>query len=524
MAGGWSGVLGRRQGFTTAAAIVLAATLLSKLLALLRDVLVANHYGASDSTDAFFAGMILPLAVATPLGQSMGMAAISVSAETLEKGGADAARRFSHQAFQAALLLALFLGGALALLAEPLLQIVAPGLDPARRGASVTALRWLSIWGAGELLYLVLASLFQSSRSFLAPGICMVLANAGMIAGLMIFTGARHAAALPLSWAAGEGLMIVAFVLAYVAVFRYRPQRLLGSPEMRSVAALMVPLLASAVLLTLYHQFDRVLAAPLEAGSVAALGYAFIVICIPAQFVILPTATAALPFMAEQAQAGRRDELNRSLRGTLDLCIAILVPMTLFTALRAEQLVTLAFRRGAFDAEDTLMTSAALAGLAPAILPLAGLLALSRILYALRAAGVAVACLAGGLALKLILSFLLAGPLGVGGLGLATSGGMLAAWALMVLALRKRLGTPAHGASRAVAIATVACSAAAFGAIEGLGRCGVSLPFVAEGLLFMALYAALYLAAVPGQARALRDRLRSPQLRPEPTRTPESPP
>jgi putative peptidoglycan lipid II flippase len=98
------------------------------------------------------------------------------------------------------------------------------------------------------------------------------------------------------------------------------------------------------------------MASNLGQGSIAALGYADKLVSVPSQIFNSSIATAAFPFFADHAAAGKIDELNKSLTATIRMAAFILIPTTAILMVLSRPLIKLLFERGAFTPEATLLT------------------------------------------------------------------------------------------------------------------------------------------------------------------------
>ncbi|MHC4606621.1 MAG: murein biosynthesis integral membrane protein MurJ [Planctomycetota bacterium] len=502
--GGW---LQLRQGIASATIIIILANVLSKVVALGRDILIAKYYGASDVTDAFYVALVLPALLASALGESFGNAVVPVSAEVRAKEGEDGARKFFAIFFQFSVLVALVCSAALALLAGPLVRVIAPGLADATADLAATGLVVMAFWSAGQILVLAITGIFHSRKNFLPPAVCQLLHSAGTIALIPVLFHMNVRQTLPFSWLGGNTLMTAVLLVLFIIAVRYRPVASIRSPHLRPAILLMIPIMIASMLHMMHVAIDRFFAASLPEGSIASLTYAFQLMNVPLYFAILPASQAVLPYLSDAAQAGDRARLEKILGKVTHICFVALVPVFAFTATHALPLIRLVYQRGAFDEVDALMTALALTGYAFAILPLAATVLLGRVYYALRDARTVVFCLSAFVAVKIGASLLLVGPLNVAGLALATALGTLTSVVLLVALLHRKLGGFRRRPLWGPIVGSVACSAAALGALHGLELAGAPLPTLAAGCLFVVLYPAFYLATVPGEMRRLRETL-----------------
>ncbi|MDY6951926.1 MAG: lipid II flippase MurJ, partial [Thermodesulfobacteriota bacterium] len=184
----------------------------------------------------------------------------------------------------------------------------------------------------------------------------------------------------------------------------------------------------------------RFLASLLPEGSVSYLYYADRLVQFPLGVFAMAMATAVLPSLSRQAAAQDMDGLRASYAYALKLVFFISIPaMTGLIVLR-DPIVKLLFERGAFDQVTTQRTAEALVYYALGLWAVSGTRIVIAAFYALQDTKTPVKIAVVSLLANMVLSVVLMGPLGHGGLALATSLASAVNLMLLTRALRKRLG------------------------------------------------------------------------------------
>jgi putative peptidoglycan lipid II flippase len=192
-----------------AALIVAAGFLGSRLLGLLRSVIIANTFGTSPELDAYWVAFRLPDLVFQLLaGATLASAFIPTFAGVRERDGEAAAWRLASSVLNLLLLATLFFACVAFLLAPQLVPLLAPGLgEGTGREAELTSL-------AVDLTRVMLISpvLFSMSgmfmgilnarRHFLTPALAPMFYNLSIIVAALISTDVNTlAAAVVVGWA-----------------------------------------------------------------------------------------------------------------------------------------------------------------------------------------------------------------------------------------------------------------------------------------------------------------------------------
>ncbi len=531
------------RGVARSAGVIGAATLASRVLGLVRDVVLANVF-AARITDAFFVAFTIPNLFRRLVGEgTLTGAFVPIFTGWLEGSAeqtAEERRSEARRAFNATWTLAALVGAGISIagivFADPLVRVFAPGFldDPAKFELCVKLLRICFPYILLLSVFAVAMGALNALGHFFVPAIAPVLLNLCIIAAALLGSGAAE----PIVWVAvavvlaGAVQVLVQFPPLRARSLQPRPVFEPGHPLVRRLLTVMAP----AVLGASVYQFNllvvRFLSSFLGDGAVSYLFYADRLLEFPLGVFVFAIGTASLPSLSRLVKRGEREALGLAFSDTMGFAIALAVPSTLGLIWLREPLVA-----GLFAWTDV-FDSAAVDGCARALLFYSfGLVPItaSRICVQLcfshentrapaRAAGVslvvnAVAALAliGPLPADVLPGALVAlqhgmvvAEMGYAGLALATSIAAAANALFLVAFCRTHYGVfrPAADAGRWLRVALA--GAAMTGALSGLASVlppmrGASLVGLASLALQVAAGAAVYFASL-----AL---LRSPEIR-----------
>ncbi|OPZ40347.1 MAG: putative peptidoglycan biosynthesis protein MurJ [Synergistetes bacterium ADurb.BinA166] len=423
---------------------MMAGTLASRVLGLIREVVTAAWFGASGALDAFNVSFTLANLARQLLAEgALSASFVPVFSRTLASKGRESAARLARQAFAVLLsvtLLSVLIGVALSPL---LVKIMAPGFDPVKAALASSMTRWMFPF----LFFISLAALamgvLNSMGSFLVPALAPALSNLVYIA-LVVFTprlygvwglviavlaGGACQFALQWAWSARMG----------VTLLPARPD--LADPDLRSMLALFLPYAAGLSLNQVNPVISRMLASFLEEGAISVLNYANRVIQLPLGIFVIAVSQAVLPQLS-RCPLDDSSEFREIMRDALRFTLFVVFPATLGLVMVSDELVHLLFVRGAFGewawrgtALSLAMYSLGLPGMALSTVAMRGLYARSMPREAMVVTLVSVAG-------TVVFSLALMRPLSYGGLALATSLAFtLSGWA-GVRILSSRIGLP----------------------------------------------------------------------------------
>ena len=429
------------------------AFVLSNLVGLVRQILVARAFGTTHAMDAFNAAVTIPDVLFNLMaGGALASAFVPTFAGFLAKDQREAAWKLASSVSNLAAL-ALAISSALAAVFAPLLvqhvlfaldASVAPGVPAMTTELLRIILIAPTIFGVSGLVMGIL----NAHQKFWLPALAPVVYWVGWILGLIFFVPSMGIYGLAWGYVLGAVLHLAVQLpdLVRLAGRRYFPTFGLDSPAVATVARLMAPRLLGVAAVQLNFVINTMVATSLGEGSLSAIKVAFMVMTMPLFAIAQSVATAALPTFSAQVARGELGEMRASLAATLRGVLLLSIPAMLGLILLREPVTAMLFQRGAFDATSTRLTAWALLWYTAGLIGHALVEILSRAFYALHDTKTPV--LVGTLAMGLnaVFSFTFpglfvsAGWLALGGLALAMSLATALEAVALLLLMRHRLG------------------------------------------------------------------------------------
>lgn len=451
-----------------------AATLLSRVLGLVRDQVMATLFGAGFATDAFNVAFRIPNLLRDLFAEgAMSSSFVPTFTETHAKKGEAEAWALGRQLMMT--LLAVLLGlCAIGWIAAPaLVHLFAAGFEriPGKLELTVQLTRVMLPFLPAVALAAAAMGMLNARGVFGVPALAPAMLNVGMIVfGVGLIPACRSLGQPPiLAMAIGVTLggllqFLCQLPSLYRAGFRWRFEWPSGHPGVRRVAALMVPATIGLAATQVNLVVSTVIASMLEQGSVSYLYYAFRLMQLPIGVFGVALATVSMPALSRAAVDQDMRALKTTLSATLRLVFLLTVPAALFLAVLARPIIALLFEHGRFEWFHTRQTADALIMYCVGLPAFAAVGVLTRTFYALGDTRSPVRASFVSVGLNLALNLLFIGPLafiGLGhrGLALATSLTSIANLAQLTWALRRRVG-PIEGRRIAGTVARVFAAAA----------------------------------------------------------------
>lgn len=437
---------GHVRQIASAAGVVSAATLFSRLLGFVRDMAIAWLFGAGMLADAFFVAFRIPSTLRELLGEgALSAAFIPTFTRTATREGRDAAWDLASAVMGT--LVVVLAGVTLlgVLLAPVIVRLLAPGFAevPGKLHLTVQLLQvmfpYIFLVGLAALFMAILNSLGH----FLAPALSPTMLNIAMIAAALLVAPHASNPVLPLAIAVlvgGAGQLLIQVPSALARGWRPRLRVAPRDPRVWHVARLMAPGVAGLAITQINVFVGTLLASFLAQGSVAALTYAFRLVQFPIGVIGVAIATGALPVMAASMAKDAVGEMKGALQGSLRLAFFLTLPAIVGLIVFRVPILHVLFERGAFTRPVTVLTAEILVGYSLGLTFYIGNRILAPAFYAMHDTRTPVTTGMLAVAVNIAASLLLMGRLGATGLALATAVASASNFLLLFTRLRGRIG------------------------------------------------------------------------------------
>lgn len=426
-----------------AASVVALGFLASRVLGLVRTVVIAHQYGTSPSLDAYFVAFRLPDLIFQLLaGATLGSAFIPTFARVMAERGEREAWRLAAGVLNLVLGATLIFALIALLLAPLIVPITAPGLgDDAGQHAQLTSLAvdLTRIMMISPVLFAVsgmFMGILNSRHHFFAPAFAPVFYNIAIIVGALVSDNVK---VLALAVVVGALLHLLVQLPALRLVgMRWQPVWDWKDKAVREVGRLMGPRVIGLAAFQLNFLIATFFASTVRDGAISAVNYAWLVVMTPLGIFGMAISTAAFPRMAEQAT--RDDgELQDTLSRALRLILYLTIPASVGLMVLAKPITAFLLRSGAFNSASTDLVVGAVVFYSLALFAHASIEILSRGYYAMSDTRTPVAFAVISMIVNLVLSLILVWPFGIKGLAFALSAATIVEFVLLFRTLLRRM-------------------------------------------------------------------------------------
>ncbi|MDX2028516.1 MAG: murein biosynthesis integral membrane protein MurJ [Alphaproteobacteria bacterium] len=419
-------------------------TILSRIGGFVRDTLTAIYLGAGPVADAFFVAQRLPNLFRSLFAEGAFSAAfVPLYTTEQERHGGKAAQRFAGHAL-ALLLSVLVPFSILVMLFMPfVMKLLAPGFEdePVKYQLAVD-------FSLITFPYLALISITAlqggvlNARGIFGPAAAAPIAfNIILIIGIFVAKFYHFHMGYTLAWS-----MLIAGVVQMlwlvISCWRAKASIPLTRPKLTEASRRLFrrigpgALGAGAAQVNLF--ISTILASTLPTGAVSWLFYADRLNQLPLGIVGIAVATTLLPLLSRQVEAGREDNTRHYMSRAIEFCLLLGLPSTIGLTLAAQPIIQTLFEHGRFTHADTVVTSQALVAYALGIPAFLLVKVFSAGFFARHDTATPVKIAFIAMAVNVVASLILLGPLQHIGIALANS---IAVWVnaiLLFTQLRRR--------------------------------------------------------------------------------------
>jgi putative peptidoglycan lipid II flippase len=334
-----------------AAALLMVTALLGQVLGFLRVKLVNANFDAlgPQSTDAFFAAFKIPdFFFYTVAAGALGVAFIPVLADRLENNDRKGAWELASSLLNLLALVMLVVGVAIFIFAEPLIHVVAPGLEAEQLHNAVTIMRLISFNPFLFTITGILTATQQTVGRFFFYAIGPLLYNSSIIVSIYLFK--TNIGLIGLGFGAFVGALLQFCIVLFGMKgmkFSWRARINFKLPGFKTVLRQLPPRSIDQGIDSINSIVETNFARRLGTGFLSYYENAFTLHTAPIILIGTAISTAAFPRMSERLSQGRTDLFRKEFLQVLRAMIWISVPIVVICFFARGYLARIIFAKDA---------------------------------------------------------------------------------------------------------------------------------------------------------------------------------
>ncbi len=345
------------------AGIILAtSSIISRFLGVIRDLLLAQKFGAGSELDIYFAAFKIPDFVYNVLilGGVL-VAFLPLFSEYFTKDEKEA-WKFSSNCLNIFLFLLVSLSLILFFFTPFLMKLIAPGFNADQMQKTVTLTRIMFLSPIFFGLSSIFSGILQYFNRFLVYSLCPILYNLGIIFGIIFLTPKFGILGV------GFGVILGAFLHFAIQIpsvircgFNYKFVLDFKDTKIKRVFSLMIPRSFGVSVQQINLIVINAIASTLSAGSISIFTFANNVQYFPIGIVGASLATAVFPTLSKSWAEKKKEEFIKSFSSVFRQIMYFIFPISFLIFILRSQIIEILLQRGEFSGLAASLTSASLA-------------------------------------------------------------------------------------------------------------------------------------------------------------------
>ncbi|MEE9554580.1 MAG: murein biosynthesis integral membrane protein MurJ, partial [candidate division Zixibacteria bacterium] len=403
-----------------------AATVISRILGLLREASFAAVFGAGGGMDSFVAAFRIPNLLRDLFAEgALSAAYVPVFTEKLKKEGAQKAFALASSIFSIILVI-LGVIVILGVVAAPyFVHYYVSGFDdPGRVDLTITLTKIMFPFIILVAFAAVSMGTLNSLGRFGVPALAPAIFNIVMIGSALLLTRYFDPPILALgvgAVAGGAGQFLIQIPQLLKTGFRFRFRLDFKNEAVVRIFKLMLPAALGVAAWQVNVVVATVIASYLEVGSISNLYYALRLAHFPLGVFGVALAAVSLPEISALVVSDDIRGAGEAQRYSSKMVIFLLLPSAAYLLGATEAVAAAVYQRGNFDWSNTLEVATALRAYAIGLVFFGLVRVTAQVFYAFKDTVTPVKASFAAVAANIIFSLLLMKPLGFAGLALATS-------------------------------------------------------------------------------------------------------
>ncbi len=342
--------------------IILGCSIVAKILSYAWEAILAAFLGVTDKADAYYMttsifGILYPIL-------DLGIWKVFLPTYKTKLVGKDEqkAEQIANTAITLFLILSIALVLFLFVFAKPLVMIMAPGYSPEKKAITIKYLRISAPTYFLMATASVVGAMLQSREKFLGSQIREIGTHVSKILFIVLFYR---------FW----GIYAAVLALIVGSVFRLLVQlpfinwkwhfKLNFHFEDKDVVTMIKGLPSVAVTAAIAHingMIDKIVASGAISGAVSCLNYGHKLMNVFSGMISTAIATAVYPIMIQYIAEKENSKLSSLMGNVICALMFFIIPISFFCFLFSNEIVAIAFQRGAFDSNATALTAGVFVG------------------------------------------------------------------------------------------------------------------------------------------------------------------
>lgn len=419
------------QSVLKAAWLIALVTIASKFMGFVRDMVVANFYGATLVSDAYFYALQIPSLAIIILGGVGGpfhSAVVAVFSKLLPDFNSKP-DEVVNKLYNTFLTVSFIFFAVMAIggffFADKVMGIIISAGSPELLALASAHFKIMSpiilIGGIIGIYY----GLLVTHKQYILPNLSPMVLSLVVIAVISLVHNDKSGTVLAIATTIGALCqLIIQLPKVRQLGYKLKPNLdVVNNPQFKNICELLFPAILSSTIGQISIYIDMFFASTLREGAWTSVVFANRIFQFPVGILVTAFLVPLFPIFSKLAGEGKSDEIRAYFNKGVGVLFFVAIPMLILILLLAKDGISLVFERGAFNSDAVVMVSEALCFLSFSILPYVFRDSITRVYYAFNDSKTPFIIAMSSIGLKAFLNWLLILKLdmGIAGITLSTT-------------------------------------------------------------------------------------------------------
>ncbi len=397
----------KTKSVNKSAGILTVSAVVSKILGIVRDWLLAKNFGAGSELDVYFTAFKIPDFIYNILILGgMLVSFLPLFSEYFSKNK-ELAWKFTSNLLNIFIVSLITLSFILFFFTPSLIDIIAPGFSYQQTEQAITLTRIMLLSPIFFGLSSIFSGILQYFNKFFIYSLCPVIYNLGIIFGILFLSPKMGILGVVLGVVFGTFLHFVIQIPSVIDCgFQYKAVFDLDNYKINKVFSLMLPRMFGVSAQQINLIITNAIASTLAEGSITIFNFANNIQYFPVGIIGVPFAVAAFPTLSKNLAENNKERFIDNFSKIFNQIVYLTLPATVFIFILREEIVGILLQHGLFSPLSAKLSSSSLGLFCLGILASALIPLLFRAFFALQDTKTPTLIALFSMAVNIVLSFL----------------------------------------------------------------------------------------------------------------------
>ena len=361
----------KKQSIAKSAVLVTSMMLCFKLIAFVKQAVIAYYYGATVDTDAYFIAWGFITGVSEALIKALGISIVAVYTSYRINKGKEEASKLINALIELTFPCFIVLAGLIFATSPVIGKLLAPAYEGDALLKVVVFIKILAPVIIITGFEMIFSSMMDSYKSFFIPRLQSFIYSTLTILACIFLSGIIGVNALVASQYASSVVLIILLTASVMRFHKFFFVKIKEVPEVKRIFITAVPMIIGNSALQINAMVDKAITSGLGEGTTSALYYCHILYECVVNIMIANIGNVMFANFAELVAKDEKQKVKETLTVAINTLICLLLGVTIITIFFAKDIVSIVYFRGEFTYESVVLAASALIGYAIAFIAVA---------------------------------------------------------------------------------------------------------------------------------------------------------